>query len=88
MKPTKEEMLKFLSDVEFLTQRYAHNVPKDDTMFQAIRALIVNKPKVSKEFVKKWAESFYYISKENYNTTEYERRLFDLIHETGVEVEE
>jgi hypothetical protein len=39
--PNEKEMLKFLSDVEYLTQRYAKNTPEDHEMFDAIRRLII-----------------------------------------------
>jgi len=39
-KDARKELLDFLKNVEYLTQKYVTNVPADDKRFQALRRLV------------------------------------------------
>jgi L-lactate utilization protein LutB len=53
--PTKEEWLRWLTAVEYLTERYAKNSEEDKRRFQMIHNLIESQPRVTRKELQKIA---------------------------------
>jgi len=84
MSASKEEMLAGLKDV--CVYAAIHGYHKIDPRVKAIKALIKNRPKVSRGFVRKWARKLGHMDELGF-TNLCISDLEDMLTEAGVEVE-
>ena len=89
MSMTKERMLVTLATllrvyVESGRRIAELEVDLEDGAVKAIRDLILNRPKVSKEFVEKWAEKFDDLPSSYFDAVEPRKSIITMLCEAGV----